>query len=320
MKICLVGPGIIPIPPSGWGAVETIIWECANQLSELGYDGTILNTPDHDEIITFLEQEQFDFIHIHYDVFYNLIPQIKKISPNSKIALSSHYPYIDQYDKHRYDGYDKVFDWMVNNSNFFYNFCVSEKDFQVFKDKNVDNLYLFKTGIDHKEVRVSNSPNKKDRSVCVGKIDRRKMQFFYQELYDIDYIGPIGDGYQFDLNKNYLGEWTKKQIYDNITEYANMILLSTGENGTPLVIKEALIAGLGVVTSEYCAYELDTSLPFISIIPTNKLQDLEYVENVLNENKILSLSMRDEIVKYGVSNFSWEALIKTYSENINSLK
>jgi hypothetical protein len=89
-----------------------------------------------------------------------------------------------------------------------------------------------------------------------------------------------------------LGEWTKKKIYDNITEYANIYYYLLGENGTPLVIKEALIAGLGVVTSEYCAYELDTSLPFISVIPTDKLQDLEYVKNVLNENKAISLSMR----------------------------
>jgi hypothetical protein len=320
MKICLVGPGIMPIPPSGWGAVESIIWECANELSELGYEGTILNTSNHDEIIVSLKEDQFDFIHIHYDVFYDLIPQIKKVCPDSKIALSSHYPYIDQFEKHRFDGYDIIFNWMLNNTDSFYNFCVSEKDFEVFKNKNVDNLYLFKTGICHRDLRVSNLPNKKDRSICVGKIDRRKMQFFYQDLDNIDFIGPIGDSYKFDSSKNYLGEWTKGQIYDNITEYANMILLSTGENGTPLVIKEALIAGLGVVTSEYCAYELDVSLPFISIIPTDKLQDLEYIENILNENKTISLSMRDKIVNYGISNFSWEKLIKIYSENIKSLK
>jgi len=320
MRIALVGPGIMPIPPCGWGAVESIIWECANELSELGYEGTILNTPNRDDIIVSLKEDQFDFIHIHYDVFYDLIPQIKEVCPDSKIALSSHYPYIDQFEKHRSDGYDIIFNWMLNNTDSFYNFCVSEKDFEVFKNKNVDNLYLFKTGICHSDLRVSNLPNKKDRSICVGKIDRRKMQFFYQDLDNIDFIGPIGDSYKFNSSKNYLGEWTKKQIYDNITEYANMILLSTGENGTPLVIKEALIAGLGVVTSEYCAYELDISLPFISIIPTDKLQDLEYIENILNENKTISLSMRDKIVDYGVNNFSWKNLIKIYSENIHNLK
>lgn len=320
MKICLVGPGIMSIPPTGWGAVESIIWECANELSELGYEGTILNTPDLNEILSSLEDEQFDFIHIHYDVFYNLIPQIKKLSPNSKIALSSHYPYIDQFEKHRSDGYDKIFNWMITNSDSFYNFCVSKKDLEVFKNKNADNLYLFKTGIQHKDVRVSDSPTNKDRSVYIGKVDRRKMQFFYQQIQSIDFVGPIGDGNKFDSTKNYLGEWTKRQIYDNITEYANTILLSTGENGTPLVLKESLIAGLGVVTSEYCAYELDTSLPFIHIIPTDKLQDLEYITGIIEQNKIISLSMRSKIVEYGVSNFSWKKLIKTYSENINNLK
>jgi len=39
------------------------------------------------------------------------------------------------------------------------------------------------------------------------------------------------------------------------------MLLSDGENGTPLVIKEALVAGLGVVVSKYAAHDLDTSLP-----------------------------------------------------------
>ena len=74
------------------------------------------------------------------------------------------------------------------------------------------------------------------------------MQFFYQDIDSIDFVGPIGDPYNFDRNKNYLGEWTRQNICDNIGEYANTMLLSVGENGTPLVIKECLIAGLGVVT------------------------------------------------------------------------
>jgi hypothetical protein len=322
MKICLVGPGIMPIPPVGWGAVESIIWECANELGDLGYEGTILNTPDKSEIISSIEYEQFDFVHIHYDVFYDLIPIIKKVSPNSKIALSSHYPYIDQFEKHVSDGYQRIFNWMIDNQNSFYNFCVSQKDLNVFKEKipQSENLYLFKTGAQHKEIRVSPDHNLSSRTICVGKIDTRKMQYFYQSIDTIDFIGPIGNGSNFDLNKNYLGEWTKEKVYDRMTEYANMILLSVGENGTPLVIKEALMSGLGIVTSEYCAYELDLNLPFIDVIPTDKLKDLEYVTEVLNENKKISLSMKNDIVDYGVNNFSWEKLVKIYSENIKSLK
>ena len=46
MKIALVGPGIIEIPPKGWGAVESLIWDYATELGELGHEGTIINTPD----------------------------------------------------------------------------------------------------------------------------------------------------------------------------------------------------------------------------------------------------------------------------------
>ena len=60
-----------------------------------------------------------------------------------------------------------------------------------------------------------------------------------------------------------------------------MLLLSDGENGTPLVIKEALIAGLGVVVSKYAAHDLDKSLPFVTVIPDDKWNDIEYVEQEL---------------------------------------
>lgn len=321
VRICLVGPGVMPIPPTGWGAVESIIWECANEMTELDYEGEILNTPDRNEIISSIEEGQFDFIHIHYDVFCDLIPEMKRVSPNSKIALSSHYPYINQFDKHMRDGYHRIFDWMVRNGNDFYNFCVSEKDLEVFKSKGVpqDKLRLFKTGAQHRDIKFNENPKNKDRSICIGKIDRRKMQFLYQSIDSIDFVGPVGDSYRFNYDKNYLGEWSRESICDRIGEYANTVLLSIGENGTPLVIKECLIAGLGVVTSEYCAYELDKTLPFITIIPDDKLEDLDYVNKSLIENREISLSMKNDIAQYGIDKFSWKGLIKTYSENISSL-
>ena len=52
-----VTPGIIPIPPNGWGAVEKIIWEFHNNLLELGYDSRIVYL---DEV-----PENADIVHIH---------------------------------------------------------------------------------------------------------------------------------------------------------------------------------------------------------------------------------------------------------------
>ena len=44
MKITLVGPGIMPIPPTGWGAVEILVWDTKNALEDLGHEVQILNT------------------------------------------------------------------------------------------------------------------------------------------------------------------------------------------------------------------------------------------------------------------------------------
>jgi len=56
MKIINVTPGLLPIPPNGWGAVEKIIWEMHNCLLELGHDSQILYLDDI---------KDYDIVHIH---------------------------------------------------------------------------------------------------------------------------------------------------------------------------------------------------------------------------------------------------------------
>ena len=38
MKVSIVGPGIMPIPPTGWGAVEILIWDQKLALEKLGHE------------------------------------------------------------------------------------------------------------------------------------------------------------------------------------------------------------------------------------------------------------------------------------------
>lgn len=57
MKIVNVTPGLIPIPPNGWGAVEKIIWEFHNNLLALGHESTIRYL---DEV-----PKDTDIVHIH---------------------------------------------------------------------------------------------------------------------------------------------------------------------------------------------------------------------------------------------------------------
>ena len=43
MKVAIVGPGIMPIPPTGWGAVEILIWDQKLALEKLGHEVQIVN-------------------------------------------------------------------------------------------------------------------------------------------------------------------------------------------------------------------------------------------------------------------------------------
>ena len=87
------------------------------------------------------------------------------------------------------------------------------------------------------------------------------------------------------------------------------------ENTTPLVGKEALICGLGVVVSEAVAAELDTSLPFIDVIPEEMILNNENRENIplirdiIHKNKKRSRQIRREIRKYGIDTFGLENIL-----------
>jgi autotransporter strand-loop-strand O-heptosyltransferase len=58
MRIAQITPGVIPIPPNGWGAVEKIIWEYTKVLTSLGHETQILYTDD-------VKPGEWDIVHVH---------------------------------------------------------------------------------------------------------------------------------------------------------------------------------------------------------------------------------------------------------------
>jgi hypothetical protein len=100
MRIAIVGPGISPIPPNGWGGVESLIWDQNKAYINMGHEVKIINTQDRYSILNEINSFGPDFVHIHYDTYidiYNYIEYPK--------AITSHYPYLDQTEKMRQDGY-----------------------------------------------------------------------------------------------------------------------------------------------------------------------------------------------------------------------
>lgn len=314
MKIALIGPGIMPIPPPGWGAVEILIWDYYKELSAQGHQVEIINTKNTNEIITQVNSGKFDFVHLHYDVYFDILDKLQC----PKIAITSHYPYIDQLDKHMYDGYSNIFYFLLKPSRY-YNFVLADKDYATFLKyrANPEKLKKIKNGIDSSAFLFSENPMYK-KCIYLGKITPRKNQSKYQSIPDVDFVGNVDDS-QFNTKfPNYLGEWTREKIHNELTNYSNLLLISQGE-ADPLVVKEALISGLGVVVNRSSSENLDMSHDFITVLDDNKLDDLQYIREKIQENMAICITKRQLIRKYGVETFDIQAEVRKYLELVHQL-
>lgn len=318
MNIAFIGPGIMPIPPDGWGAVEMLIWDYATVLGELGYTGAIINTPDRAQIIKELKQEKFDIVHLHYDVFHDIIPEILN-SISGKLIVSSHYPYINCPDMWVRDNYSSIVQSYINNEDF-YIFSSTQNDIDTFVrfGANQDHCWLSRLGVLPDSYQFDENATY-DRTLSFSQICDRKRQYLIQDFDNIDFIGRMEYG-KFINMANYMGEMSREKLNSEITKYSNFTLLSSVENTTPLVVKEALICGLGVVVSEQVSVELNTSLDFIDVIPEDKIENLVYIKNILEKNKEYSVKNRDKIRDYGIRTFGLSNILEfEYVPKLQSL-
>ena len=309
MKIVLIGPGIMPIPPTGWGAVEILVWDTKIALEKLGHEVLIINTKNGREIIDQINNFRPDFVHVHYDEFVPIVPFIQY--PN---AITSHYGYLER---------PKMFGGYANVANEFMRvkpnvFCLSEGIEKVYNIMfNISNTFVTPNGVNLNEFNYVSDPDYPDRSIYLAKIDYRKRQHLFQSIDSLWYAGNIADD-RFNTKKNYLGEWSKDRLYNELTDYGNLVLLSDGE-AHPLVCMEALASGLGVVVCEWGKANLDTTKEFITVIPEDRVEDISYVEEQIIKNREYSVAHRDEIREYG-EQFDWVKVIeKHYLPNVEKV-
>ena len=234
MRIVLVGPGIMPIPPTGWGAVEILIWDTKNALEKLGHTVHIVNTKDGRQIIDEINNFRPDFVHVHYDEFIPIVPYIQY--PN---AITSHFGYLER---------PEMFNGYINILNAFTQikpnvFCLSEGIKNVYKVMSgipSEQLFVTPNGVDTAKFRTVDKPKYPDRSIYLAKIDYRKRQHLFQGINSLWFAGNNADP-RFNVNKNYLGEWSKDVLHKELTEYGNLVLLSDGEAHPWFVWKHLLL-------------------------------------------------------------------------------
>ena len=293
----------MPIPPTAWGAVEILVWDTKNALEELGHEVQIINTKDYRQIINGINAFVPDFVHVHYDEFIPIMPYIQYPA-----AITSHFGYLER--REMFNGY-------INVAKEFQRlkpvvFCLSEgikKVYNVMFDVPKENTYVTPNGVNLDRFRRSMDPEYPNRSLYLAKIDYRKRQHLFQSIDSLWYAGNLADN-RFDTDKNYLGEWSKETLYEQLTDYGNLVLLSDGE-AHPLVCMEALAAGLGVVVCEWGKANLDLDKEFITVIPEDKINDIDFVEDAIIKNREYSINNREEIIQYS-KKFEWKEVLRNH--------
>ena len=324
MKICLIGPGYIHIPPPGWGAIESIIWDYYVNLKKLDVNVEIINNANLHEVIVHINKSDYDIVHIMYDDHITIVPRIQI---ECKILYTSHYPYITHpsFETQYQYYYRNVFKNVIANKERVIICAISQQ----IKDKYVsygypeNKIYVIHNGARDDKFEYIEQPSNANKSIYLARIENRKRQYVYQSIPNIDFVGNYRNlsfkNSVFDRsNSNYLGEWKRDMLYKNLSSYGNLVLLSEGE-ADPLSVKEALICGLGIVVSECSTGNIDTNLSFVDVVPNNQLNNIEYVTNIINKNREISIKNRDEIRKYGLETFSWKNIIHRYKQLLESL-
>ena len=232
MKIVLIGPGCMPIPSPGWGAVERIVWDyyqiLASDKNGMGHEVHIINTTHHEDIIRQCNALAPDVAHIMYDDHINVAGALQA----PKILYTSHFAYLTSpLLETSYSGYfHGIFMNVIRqkeNSRLWLNVISNEiadlyarygfpkERIQIMRNGARDDLFLF-----------TMAPIRADKSIYLGKVENRKCQWKYQSIPGIDFVGNYQDSPFIRGSASYKGEWSKDKLYDEMTEYGNLVLLS----------------------------------------------------------------------------------------------
>lgn len=312
MKIAFICGGDIPVPPPSWGAVELLVWELSENLRDLDVEVDIFASKDLFWVKSELIKNNYDFIHLHNEDYLPFFEEFK----SKKFIVTGHCGWADNIE-HYEPYYWKTFKSIINGSH--YIFASSEKIKQNYVKFGFDQnkIFVTKNGVDNSKYRFTTTPLYPDRSIFLGRIERRKRQYVLSDKeLNIDFAG-FGENLTLSKTNKYIGIWSKKDVSQKLTDYANLILLSISE-AHPLVCMEALSSGVGLVLSENSAVNLDINKKFISIIPENKMNDFEYIEKIILENRNYSLNNREHIVEYA-KEFDWKKVSLNYKNLLDRL-
>lgn len=292
MKFALIGHGKIAIPPTGYGAVESILTDYRHCLQEMGHEVLIVNVPDHITAAIRVRDFNPDVLHVHDDnhlpLFDDCPASINVFTTHNPTFFESKNPFLPR----------------ILKGNFLVH-CLCDRYHRLFRDAGVhqNRLYTLPNGARSDLFDWKAQCDRPPRIAFLASFQPRKRQHLTRHIPRIDYIGPPTN------------EWSRERIYRDLTNYAALILPSSAEV-SPLAVVEGLMAGLTVIVSEVAGANLDGSLPFVKILPEKELKN-PFVLNIRVEQALRSApKYRAAACNYAEDNFDCREIVNQYLNKI----
>jgi len=308
LRIAQVGFGLLPIPPQGYGAVESIIWEYTTRLRAMGHEVHIVNERKRKAARELLKLGPLDFIHCHNDRAVSRVMWAGLLK-RAKVISTSHH----------------AWDWgnLSKDSRRLLRMCSYARYQMVLTDtlgaeirrKNpAAKIALQPNGTEVDEFRFDPHPGN-GKAICVGRIEERKRQDWVERALKgsglvCDFVGPVKDPL-LSSEASHLGEWDRSTLRDRLTDYSCLILVSRSE-GQPLVVAEALAAGLSVVVSPAGAINLP-ALPFV-----HRVQKEDEIASATRQAIEGNPSHRTAARAYAKDFMDWDALVNQYVKQLRA--
>ena len=304
----IVGHGDNPIPPPAWGAVEHIIWQFSTRLKKRDIPTHIINRRKWGALFGVLKlslQGKADVVYCHAEKPVRLLVHLARWRKFLLIA-TTHNPVSP-------DNLDRSASKALRRSSYAPYQFVGRSDIEplILALHPKANCKVQFNAVEVEEFRTK--PEGNGKAICIGRIQERKRQnetalALEGSGIECDFVGPILEEVTIsnELGTRLRGEWSREAIQNSLCDYSCLILLSQSER-QPLVVVEALAAGIPVVLSRNSAWNIDRTKPFIFVVESD-----DQLANAVTR----AIAVRDqysvEIRKYAEDFFGYEVLVDDY--------
>lgn len=307
MNILFITPGFGVWPNDGWGACENLTYELSNELRNLGHTIFIYHSQNSNGLRNMILETSPDIVHCEYDDYVHWLFPLKDEFQNIEFRFTTHYAYLTN-QKLR-EGYNHIFqDAIQATKKGIKLFCLSIEISNVYisNGANPSNICIFHNGA-NKNIRFADI-SLLNKAICIGKVEYRKGQQYLTNIPQVDIVGPIHDK---DIKlTSYKGHWNRTYLFENLTNYSSLVLLSAGE-AHPLVVCEAMMAGLSLVVSRVASANLDIK-PWIYIVEEVDFNNIDKLQTIICESIANNNQYRNEIRNYALEKFGWDKIALKY--------